>query len=59
MNKELSSDSITLTKGANSKVREWYLKNVQTNRRLFIPSLVNVISVPYVKENSKEEVLKL
>ena len=59
MNKELSSDSITLTKVANSKIRAWYLKNLNTNKKLFMPILNNVLSVPYVKENSKEEVMRL
>lgn len=59
MNKELSNDSITLTKGANSKIREWYLKNLNSNRKLFIPSLNNVVLLPYVKEESREEVMKL
>jgi len=59
MNNVLSSDAITLKKGANIKIREWYLKNVNTNNKLFVPSLNNVISVPYVKEGSKEEVMKL
>ena len=59
MNKELSSDSITLTKGANSKIRAWYLKNLNSNKKLFMPLLNNVLSVPYVKENSKEEVMRL
>jgi len=59
MNKELSKEAITLTKGANSKIRLWYLKNVSSNRKLFIPSLNNVIAMPYVKEESREEVMKL
>jgi len=60
MNKQLSSDSIALTKGANSKIRAWYLKNLNSNRRLFMPSLNKaILSVPYVKEESKEEVMKL
>ena len=59
MNNVLSSDAITLKKGANIKIREWYLKNVNTNNKLFVPSLNNVISVPYVKEGSKDEVMKL
>lgn len=60
MNKSLSNDSITLTKGANSKIRQWYLKHINNNAKLFIPSLNNAtLSVPYVKEESKEEVLKL
>jgi hypothetical protein len=60
MNNQLSNDSITLTKGANSKIRAWYLKHINDNKRLFVPSLNNlVLSVPYVKEDSKEEVMKL
>jgi hypothetical protein len=60
MNKGISNNAITLTKGANAKVRDWYLKNLPINERLFMPSLNNVIlSVPYVKESSKEEVMKL
>ncbi len=60
MNKGISNDSITLTKGANSKIRQWYLKHINSNSKLFMPSLNNVtLSVPYVKVESKEEVLKL
>ena len=60
MNKEISNDAITLTKGANSKIRTWYLKNLGTNKKLFMPSLSSVVfSVPYVKDNGKEEVMKL
>ncbi len=60
MNKGISNDFITLTKGANSKIRQWYLKHVNSNSKLFMPSLNNVTpSVPYAKVESKEEVLKL
>jgi hypothetical protein len=59
MNKVLSSDAVTLTKGANSKIRSWYIRNINSNKKLFIPSLNSVLSVPYVKEDSKEEVMKL
>ena len=59
MNNVLSSDAIALKKGANIKIREWYLNNVKTNNKLFVPSLNNVVCVPYVKESSKEEVIKL
>ena len=58
MNKNLSSDAIILTKGSNSKIREWFLKCVNNNSKLFMPSLKNVLSVPYVKD-SKEEVMRL
>lgn len=56
MNKLLSNDSVTLTKGANNKVRKWYLKNVNSNSKLFIPSLNNLelLSVPYVKEEVRK-----
>ncbi len=59
MNKELSGNSIALTKGANAKVREWYLKNLGKNNKLFIPSLNNVVMLPYVKEESREEGMRL
>lgn len=59
MDKELSKDSITLTKGANSKIRQWYLMNLGKNRKLFMPSLNNAVMLPYVKEESREEGMKL
>lgn len=58
MDKELPKDSIALTKGANSKIREWYLKNLGKNNRLFMPSFKSAIIAmqPYEK---REEGMKL
>ena len=58
MDKELPKDSIALTKGANSKIREWYLKNLGKNNRLFMPSLNNVV-LAVKPEELKGEGMKL